>query len=95
MCSRKSWQKARLALLQKPFSQLTWQEKLEVEGIRRRHAARQKGEAVSDDGDRKPPTPYNTTEVRAKSSAVALYNQTPGLTHNTLFSSSLCCCRTL
>ena len=62
---RKNQQKARNALLSKPYSELTWQEKLQIEDIRRKHAARLHQKA---DGPKpaqaKPPTPYNTTEVR-------------------------------
>ena len=68
---RKHQQKARTALLQKPYHLLTWQEKLTLEDIGRKHAAKLQQQKL--EGPKcaakqaKPPTPYNTTEVSAGS----------------------------
>ena len=64
---RKHPQKARTALLQKPYHLLTWQEKLTLEDIGRRHAAKLQQQKLEGPkcaaNQAKPPTPYNTTEV--------------------------------
>ena len=62
---RRSKQKARQALLSKPYSDLTWEEKLALEDIQRRHTAHlERSRAAPSRTAADPPTPRNTTAVR-------------------------------